>query len=148
MNKKCIGIFETEELSISAIKKLKTNGYADDEISILAKQNEKVATIKNETNSHAQNEREVAGGILAQAGAISHDCGTVGVLGTLIDLGFDETNAKKYENYFNQGNILIIVEDKGNRDKVHSNFYQNESLNRDSYRLKERYGLTKKETDS
>lgn len=56
-----------------------------------------------------------------------------GIAGALIDMGFSETDAKEYENYLSEGNILVLVDDRDNRNRVYDNFYENESITRDRY---------------
>lgn len=177
MDKNLIGIFETEESTIRAIKRLKTSGYADDEISVLAKKKDKLDRIEDETDVDVEKEHAdgavggvggaVAGGVLGGAGALLLELGVFsipgvgpllaagpiavtlggiiaggavgGVVGALIDLGFSEEDAEEYKNYLDQGNILVLVEERDNKDAVYENFYQNESLNRDGYENRDRY---------
>ncbi len=56
-----------------------------------------------------------------------------GISGALIDLGINESDAKEYEQNLNDGNILVLVDDRDNRDLVYKNFSENESINRDRY---------------
>ena len=56
-----------------------------------------------------------------------------GMVGMLVDLGFNEEDAKEYETYLQRGDILVLVDDKDNRELVQKNFYENESVVRDRY---------------
>lgn len=56
-----------------------------------------------------------------------------GISGALINYGFSETQAKKYESFLNKGNILVLVEVKNNIESVYANFSANESLITDEY---------------
>lgn len=82
----------------------------------------------------------VAAGPIAAAitGALAG--GAVGGLaGALIDYGVPEIEAKEYEQRINEGDILILVEEKEEkRNEAYENFYRNESLNRDTYRHRDR----------
>lgn len=82
----------------------------------------------------------VAAGPIAAAitGALAG--GAVGGLaGALIDYGVPEIEAKEYEERINAGDILILVDDdEQKRDEAYDHFYRNESLNRDTYRHRDR----------
>jgi len=82
----------------------------------------------------------VAAGPIAAAitGALAG--GAVGGLaGALIDYGVPEVEAKEYEERINAGDILVLVDDdEMKRDKAYESFYQNESLNRDTYSHRDR----------
>ena len=56
-----------------------------------------------------------------------------GITGAFIDAGLNETDAKEYEEFLNKGKILVIVDDKDNREMVYENFAENESINRDRF---------------
>ncbi len=56
-----------------------------------------------------------------------------GITGAFIDAGLNETDAKEYESYLNQGKILVIVDDNDNRESVFKNFSENESMNKANY---------------
>lgn len=168
MDKKIVGVFKTEESAIAAIKRLKMDGYSGDEISVLAKQKDRLERIEDVTDAHVEKEHTagavsgaVTGGVLGGIGALLVEFGVLaipgvgpflaagpiaaaltgaaaggvvgGVAGALIDMGFSETDAKEYENYLNEGNILVLVDDRDNRKKVYDNFYENESMTRDRY---------------
>lgn len=168
MNKKVIGVFSKEESAIHAIKTLKLNGYANDEISVIAKDRDGLDRIENVTDVKIDNENAegavtgaVAGGVLGGIGALLLEFGVLaipgvgpflaagpiavtltgivaggavgGISGALIGMGISETDVTEYENYLNAGNILVLVDERDNKDLVYENFYNNESLNRDKY---------------
>lgn len=172
MDKKIIGVFKTEESAILSIKRLKLDGYSSDEISVIAKQRDKLDRIEDVTDVHIESEHTkgavagvVAGSVLGGIGALLVEFGVFaipgvgpflaagpiaatltgiiaggavgGITGALIDMGFSETEAKEYENYLNEGNILVLVDERINRDLVHDNFYENESIIRDRYNKEE-----------
>jgi len=168
MEKRVIGVFQTEALAISAINRLKTDGYADEEISIIVKQKEKLERIEEKTHVQAKQEHNssvvtgaVTGGVIGGIGALLLELGVFaipgvgpllaagpialtlagiaaggtigGVSGALIHFGFSETEANEYAKFLNEGNILILVDERYNVERVYHNFYENESLVRDMY---------------
>lgn len=56
-----------------------------------------------------------------------------GIAGAFLDAGLNETEAKEYEEFLNQGKILVIVDDKDNKEMVYENFAENESINKDRF---------------
>ena len=54
-----------------------------------------------------------------------------GVYAALVDLGFSKTDAKVYGGYLDQGNILVLVDEKDCRDSVCDSFRENDCLNKD-----------------
>lgn len=170
MNKKIAGVFQTEEAAISAIKKLKSDGYMDSEISVLARQKDESERIAEMTDAKVENRLSkgvgrgaATGGTLAGIGALLVELGVLaipgvgpflavgpivgtlggivaggaigGTVGVLVELGFNKKEANEYENYLDRGDILVLVEDKGIRDLVYKNFYENESVIRDMYEV-------------
>lgn len=174
--KKIIGIFKTEELAVKAIDGLRSSGYADEEISIITKDEEKYDSLTAKVGKDITNDKSTRngaaagavtggtigglGGLLLGLGALAIPGvgpivaagpiaaaitgalagGTVGGLaGALVDYGVPEVEAKEYEERIHNGDILILVDDdemKG--DQAYDNFYENESLNRDTYRHRDR----------
>ncbi|UUZ82428.1 general stress protein [Paenibacillus sp. P26] len=60
--------------------------------------------------------------------------GAGGLVGGLIGLGIPEDEAKRYNDYVNQGNILVLVDSHPDRDRaVYDTFRTNNSLNSDTY---------------
>ena len=168
MDKKIVGVFQTETAAIQAIERLKDIGYADSEISVLARQKEKLDRIEDITHTHVEGDLAddaakgaVAGGVLGGIGALLLELGVFaipgvgpflaagpiavtlagivaggavgGVVGALVDLGFNKKDAVEYETYLDRGDIIVLVDDKDNRELVHKNFYENESVIRDRY---------------
>lgn len=168
MDKKIIGVFQTEAAAIKAIERLKDLGYADSEISVLARQKDKVDRIADITDTSLDGGAAdgavggaVTGGVLGGIGALLLELGVFaipgigpflaagpiavtlagivaggalgGMVGMLVDLGFNEEDAKEYETYLQRGDILVLVDDKDNRELVQKNFYENESVVRDRY---------------
>ena len=166
-----IGIFQREEEAINAIKRLQTNGYADDEISVLAKDKDSVKHVEEATGSDVIDKSGKAkaaggaaiGGVVGGAGALLAELGILaipgvgpflavgpivatltgivaggaigGIAGALVELGVDKAEAKEYEEYIDRGDILVLVDDKHNKDdEVYNNFYDNNSVIRDRYR--------------
>ena len=138
MDDKITGVFKSEESAILAIKRIKMDGYSIDEISVIAKQKGKSDKIEDITDKHIESDNTAGalGGIgtslvefdvfsipgigqflaigpiaVTLAGIIAG--GSVGgVSGALIDMGFSETDAQKYENLLNEGNIIAFVNKK------------------------------------
>lgn len=76
-----------------------------------------------------------AGPIAATIGGIIAGGAVGGIVGALVELGVDKAEAKEYEEYLNRGDILVLVDDKHNKDgEVYNNFYDNNSVIRDRYR--------------
>jgi len=78
--KKIIGIFKTEEHAIKAIDGLRSSGYADEEISIITKDEEKYDSLTAKVGKDISNEKNATNG--AAAGAVTG--GTIGGLGGLL----------------------------------------------------------------
>lgn len=138
MDDKITGVFKSEGSAILAIKRIKMDGYSIDEISVIAKQKGKSDKIEDITDKHIESDNTAGalGGIgtllvefdvfsipgigqflaigpiaVTLAGIIAG--GSVGgVSGALIDMGFSETDAQKYENLLNEGNIIAFVNKK------------------------------------
>lgn len=75
-----------------------------------------------------------AGPIAATLAGAVVGAGTGGLVGGLIGLGFPEDEAKSYEKYVDEGNILVMVEaDSTEASKVYSVFRSHNSSNSDRY---------------
>ena len=72
---------------------------------------------------------------IAAGGAVGGVSGAL--IGTLIDMGFTEADAKEYQKFLDEGNILVLVDERNNRLIVNENFYQNDSLIKDKYKKEE-----------
>lgn len=80
---KVVGIFSTQHEAIKAIERLKRDGYADEEISVVAKDKENVERVADATNIDIQTEDPKEG---AAAGAMAG--GAIGGIGALlVELG-------------------------------------------------------------
>lgn len=172
MDNKLVGVFKTEESAIFAIKKLKMDGYASEDISVIAKQRGKLDRIEDITHVHVETQATtgaaagaLAGGMLGGIAALLVEFGVFtipgigpllatgpiavtlsailaggavgGVSGALIEFGFSEADAKEYQNFINEGNILVLVDERNNSIIVNENFYQNDSLIKDRYKKEE-----------
>lgn len=88
-DKHIIGIFHTESEAISAINRLKTAGYQDDEISVLSKNKDSIEHIEDATNTDVISEDGKAkvaggaavGGIIGGAGALLAELGLLAIPG-------------------------------------------------------------------
>lgn len=78
--KNVVGIYRTEIEAVSAINRLLEIGYADNEISVLAKEPERFDTIESLTDIQAQSPKAVARG----AGAGAATGGVLGGIGGLL----------------------------------------------------------------
>lgn len=75
-----------------------------------------------------------AGPIAAAIGGALAGGAVGGLLGALTDFGIPEVEAREYETRINAGEILVLIDTDDTRsDSVYSNFYDNESTNRDRY---------------
>ncbi|NLY35796.1 MAG: low temperature-induced protein [Tissierellia bacterium] len=88
MDKKIIGVFETEQAAIRAIKGLKLNGYEAEQISVLAKQCDQLVTVEDVTDAKVQCDTFpkaggglLAGGVLGGIGALLLDLGLFAIPG-------------------------------------------------------------------
>ncbi|WP_312650222.1 general stress protein [Proteiniclasticum sp.] len=176
--KRIVGIFHSEDQAVRAIEGLRTSGYTDDEISIIAKDEDKYNALTNRVGTDIGNDIKdssgaaagaVTGGTIGGLGGLLLGLGALaipgvgpiiaagpiaaavtgalaggalgGLAGALIDYGVPEVDAKEYEERINAGDILILVDDKDDdtrRDTVYNNFYENDSINRDTYRHRDR----------
>lgn len=88
-NQKVVGIFSTQEEAIKAIERLKSSGYNDDEISVLAKHHEDVDRLKDATHvdvdTHDAKDGAVGGaltgGALGGIGALLVELGVIAIPG-------------------------------------------------------------------
>jgi uncharacterized membrane protein len=75
-----------------------------------------------------------AGPIAATLTGAAVGAGTGGLVGGLIGLGIPEDEAKVYNNYVKEGNILVLVDSHVDRDlHTYNNFRKNNSLNANTY---------------
>lgn len=176
--KRIVGIFHSEDQAVRAIEGLRSSGHTDDEISIIAKDEEKYNSLTNRVGTDIENDMNdssgaaagaVTGGTIGGLGGLLLGLGALaipgvgpivaagpiaaavtgalaggavgGLTGALIDYGVPEVDAKEYEERIDAGDILVLVddhEDEVKRDNVYDNFYENESVNRNTYRHRDR----------
>lgn len=92
-----VGFYKTEHEAIQAIENLQQQGYNNKKISVLSKDNQETETIAKNTKTCAGRE-----------GA------TDGLARTLNRLGVPENKVGMYETHFNEGEILVLVEEDEN----------------------------------
>ncbi|WP_240419901.1 general stress protein [Paenibacillus periandrae] len=75
-----------------------------------------------------------AGPIAATLTGAAVGAGAGGLVGGLIGLGIPEDEARQYNNYVDEGNILVLVDSDANRDSyTYDTFRENNSLNSNTY---------------
>jgi uncharacterized membrane protein len=75
-----------------------------------------------------------AGPIVATLSGAAIGAGAGGLVGGLIGMGIPEHEAKEYDNYVNEGRILVLVDSHAQRNRgVIDTFRTNNSLNSSSY---------------
>ncbi|MDF2669652.1 MAG: low temperature-induced protein [Paenibacillus sp.] len=75
-----------------------------------------------------------AGPIAATITGMAVGAGAGGVVGGLIGLGIPEEEARQYNDYVNDGRILVMVDSDVDRNRsVYDTFRSNNSLNADTY---------------
>lgn len=75
-----------------------------------------------------------AGPIAAAIGGATIGAGAGGLVGVLIGMGIPEEQAKKYEGYVQQGEILVLVDaDAERRQRIYDSFRSNNTKNSDLY---------------
>lgn len=162
MQKKIVGVFNTEREASQAIEGLKAQGFTSDEISVVTQDRDELKAIREETGTKAP-EGVAAGaatggvlggvaGLLAGIGALAIPgigpilaagpiaaaftgaavgAGAGGLVGGLVGLGIPEEDAKQYEEYVQNGKILLLVDSTDRDTDVYDVFSSNSQLNRD-----------------
>lgn len=75
-----------------------------------------------------------AGPIAATLTGAAVGAGAGGLVGGLIGLGIPEDEARQYNNYVDEGNILVLVDSDADRDNyTYDTFRENNSLNSNTY---------------
>ncbi|WP_186670910.1 general stress protein [Sporosarcina sp. BP05] len=132
-----VGYYDTDSEAIAAIDDLKREGYSSDAISIISKNAEGIEHITDETGTQAADGAATGGllggigGVLAGLGALAipgiglivaagpiiagitgaaAGVGVGGLEGALIGMGIPEVDAHRYNEYFINGKILVLVE--------------------------------------
>ncbi|WP_433752902.1 general stress protein [Paenibacillus amylolyticus] len=162
MQKKIVGVFNTEREASQAIEGLKAQGFTSDEISVVTQDRDELKAIREETGTKAP-EGVAAGaatggvlggvaGLLAGIGALAIPgigpilaagpiaaaftgaavgAGAGGLVGGLVGLGIPEEDAKQYEEYVQNGKILLLVDSTDRDTDVYDVFSSNSQFNRD-----------------
>ncbi|NEU32603.1 general stress protein [bacterium LRH843] len=137
VNRHVVGYYDSEAEAITAIEDLKIQGYPPDAISVISKKVGHVDHNLDETGTHAAEGAATGaatggvGGVLVGLGAfaipgigpiiaggpiavgirgVAVGVGVGGVAGALIGLGISEAEAHRYNEYFNEGKILVLVD--------------------------------------
>lgn len=162
MQKKIVGVFNTEREASQAIEGLKAQGFTSDEISVVTQDRDELKAIREETGTKAP-EGVAAGaatggvlggvaGLLAGIGALAIPgigpilaagpiaaaftgaavgAGAGGLVGGLVGLGIPEEDAKQYEEYVQNGKILLLVDSTDRDTDVYDVFSSNSQYNRE-----------------
>jgi len=162
MQKKIVGVFNTEREASQAIEGLKSQGFTSDEISVVTQDRDELKAIREETGTKAP-EGVAAGaatggvlggvaGLLAGIGALAVPgigpilaagpiaaaftgaavgAGAGGLVGGLVGLGIPEEDAKQYEEYVQNGKILLLVDSTDRDTDVYDVFSSNSQYNRE-----------------
>lgn len=134
-DQKIIGIFSSQENAINAIKRLKKDGYKDDEISVLVKDHKNMDKLSEATKLDvkiSEVKEAVAGPLAAVLTGLKPKTKIRAIEGALVDLGLTKEEAEEYQGYLDREHILVMVDEYKDR-QVYPNFFENESLIRDRY---------------
>jgi uncharacterized membrane protein len=83
-----------------------------------------------------------AGPIVATLTGAAVGAGAGGIVGGLVGLGIPEDEANEYNDYVNEGDILVMVDSDAERDHyVHDTFRSNNSRNAQRYNSYESGGI-------
>ncbi|GED12178.1 general stress protein [Aneurinibacillus migulanus] len=164
-DKKIIGVFHTHDEAVRAIETLKNKGYRSEDISVIAKDRDRMESIEEETDTKLEEGLAAgattggvlgglagllvgigalaipgvgpivaAGPIAATLGGAVVGAGAGGLVGALVGMGIPEDEAKEYEEYLNQGEILVMVDADAEREHhVYDTFRNNNALNSHMY---------------
>ena len=132
MQKKIVGVFDTEREASQAIEGLKAQGFNSDEISVVTQDRDELKAIREETGTKAP-EGVAAGPIAAAFTGAAVGAGAGGLVGGLVGLGIPEEDAKQYEEYVQNGKILLLVDSTDRDSDVYDVFSNTSYLNRDRY---------------
>ncbi|CAM4028551.1 general stress protein [Saccharibacillus endophyticus] len=78
-----------------------------------------------------------AGPLAAAVTGMAVGAGAGGLVGGLVGLGIPENEAEEYQEYLNQGNILVLVDEDNRSRDVYTSFRDNRSMNANRYHLTE-----------
>ena len=149
-----VGIFDSVNEANNVINRLKEIGYDEKEITVIAKDKDKMDQLEGDTNNMGKGAAigGTLGGLAAAlpalgvlaipgigpvlaAGPIAVILGGVvagglagGFIGALTEMGVSSVNAKDYEYQLEQGKIIVLVDNNDNmHDEVYSIYKQNNS---------------------
>lgn len=115
-----VGIFGSVQEANNVIIRLKEIGYREDDITVLAKDKEKMDRLKGTTENKGRG--AAIGGTL---GGVAE-----GLIVAFSKMGINEADARNYEHHHNQGKIIILVENREKmRDEVFNTYRQNNNFN-------------------
>ncbi len=136
MNETVVGLFRTREQAEEAVRELKNKGFSEDEISVLAADQEKELKYRDANinlDRHNLTDGAAVGGALGGLAGLLAGAGTVlipglaplialgplaatltgiaagGIAGGLIDFGIPEEEGRRYEDEVKSGFILVAV---------------------------------------
>ncbi len=134
MAKQIVGVYETRDEAIANIRNLKNNGYDTRELSIVADEDEKADHIQTETGvspeawaanvaqaTDESNDKE-NGSILdnitsaLKGEARDYDINTPKYSDRFMEMGVPETEAREYDAYLADGNVIVLAEATNNAD--------------------------------
>lgn len=172
------GVFRSSEEALKAIERLREIGFDANDISVMAKDKDKIDEIDANTDADVIDESSKRGsnagkgfgigagtggvlggiagliaevgllaipgiGVLAAAGPLATTLSGAaigatggGLVGALTGAGIPEKNAKEYEKYLKEGNILLLVDiDEEQRADIERIFSDSHSVTTDVYRV-------------
>ena len=106
-----VGYYDTESETIATVEELKKQGYTSDEISIISKPTEDPHHIANETGMYVADSAATATGATT-GGLIGGLGGVLPVLGTLTGMGIPDEEAQLYNEHYNKGKTLVLVDNR------------------------------------
>lgn len=155
-DKVLVGIFESVQEANNVIIRLKEIGYREDDITVLARDKDKMDRLEGDTDNMGTGAAigGTIGGIAAAlpalgllaipgigpilaAGPLAVILGGIvaggvagGLIGAFTKMGIDEVDARNYEHQLNEGKIIVLVENRENmRDEVFNTYRQNNNFN-------------------
>ncbi|QHJ70073.1 general stress protein [Planococcus halotolerans] len=170
------GVFQSSEEALKAIERLRDIGFDPNDISVMAKDKDKVEELDERTSADVMDESSKRGsnagrglgigagsggvlggiagliaevglltipgiGVLAAAGPLATTLSGAaigatggGIVGALTGAGIPKENAKEYEKYLKEGNILLLVDiDEKQREEIQRIFSDSHSVSTDVY---------------
>lgn len=137
-DKLVVGVYETEREAASAINRLLRMGYKHNEISVLARNPDRFDYLEDETNVDVKSPKDAArgaatGGVIGGIGGFLLGLGTLtipgigpllalgpvaaglagiaagSVVGALVGMGVEKSEAIGFENALKRGDLLVLV---------------------------------------